>query len=182
MAREPVAEGEARDRTLAGRGGVARAVGQHGRDGRGELVGPRRLVALVPVGMRHADAALVADQLDRPTARRVRDGESAGERLDHRRRAGVVDLRVEEDMRSVEHRRGRVLRVPPEELDGSGQAEALHRRLGIRDETTGDEEARAGVRVEHVAKRLEPKLEPVGLRLVAAEEDDRAVGGRLGRA
>ena len=31
--------------------------------------------------------------------------------------------------------------------------------------------------VQHVTEGLEPELEPVGLRLVAAEEDDRAAAG-----
>ena len=41
VALEPVAEREALDRPRARRGGVALAVGQHGRDGRGELPGAR---------------------------------------------------------------------------------------------------------------------------------------------
>ena len=56
MALEPVAEREALHGARTRRGGVAVAVGQHGGDGRGELLGGGRLVALVAVGVWHADA------------------------------------------------------------------------------------------------------------------------------
>ena len=56
--------------------------------------------------------------------------------------------------------------------------QAADRRLGVGDEPATDEEARGGIRVEDVSKRLEAELEPVALRLVAAEQDDGPVGGR----
>ena len=74
------------------------------------------------------------------------------------------------------------LRVPAREVDRRLEPEPAHRRLGVGDEAPADEEPRARVRVEHVPERLERELEPVLLRLVAAEQDDRPVGGRRPRA
>ena len=85
-------------------------------------------------------------------------------------------------MRTPEHPGRLRLRVAAEELDRVPEPEPRDDRSGIRDEATCDEEARVGVLVEHVTEGLEPELEPVGLRLVAAEEDDRAAAGSHSRA
>ena len=108
--REPLDRRRARRRPRSARGRPARAT-----TAAGERLAARRLVALEAVGVRDADARLVADELDRAAARRVHDRDAARHRLDHGRRARVVDLRVEQDVRAAEDV-GRVgLRVAPEE-------------------------------------------------------------------
>ena len=151
------------------------AVGEHRGDGRGERLRRRWLVPLESVGMRDADAGNVADELDRAAARRVRDRDAARHRLDHGGRAGVVHLRVEQDVCPAEDVGRLALRVPPGELHGGAEPEPRDRRAGVGDEPAADEEPRAGMGVQHVPERLERELETVLLRLVAAEQHDRPV-------
>ena len=102
------------NRSTARRRAAAReplTVGQHARHRRRERLRRGRLVAVVAVGVRDADARVVADELDGPAARRVRDGQAARHRLDHDRRARVVDLRVQQDVRAPEDVRRSRLRV-----------------------------------------------------------------------
>ena len=74
---------------------------------------------------------------------------------------------------------GRIrLRVPAEELDRGSEPEPVERRLRVGHEPPADEQARPRVLVEQVPERLERELEPVRLRLVAAEQDDGPVGRR----
>ena len=137
--------------------------------------GGGRLVPLEPVGMRHADAGDVADELDGAAARRVRDGDAARHRLDHRGRAWVVHLRVEQDVGPAVDVGRLALRVPPRELHGRAEPEPGDRRVGVGDEPSADEKPRARVLVQHVPERLERELEAVLLRLVAAEQHDGTV-------
>ena len=129
MAIEPRLEREPLDGALARRGGIGRARGQDLHDRLGQRFGRRRLVALPALRMRNADPGLVADELDRAAARRIDDGEPAGHRLDHRARARVLDLGVQEEM-SAPQELGRVtLRVPADELDAAVESELVDQRL-----------------------------------------------------
>ncbi len=162
----------------AGAFGEALAVGEDRRHGGGERFRRRWLVAVVPVRVRDADARLVADELDRAAARRVRDRHPARHRLDHGGRARVVDLRMEEDVGAADDVGRLDLRVRAGEDDRRPEAEAPQGRRWVGDEPPAHEEPCARVGGEDVPERLERQLEPVGLRLVAAEEDDRPVGRR----
>ena len=79
--------------------------------------------------MRDADLGHVADELDRPSARGMDDRQPARHRLDHERRAGVVHLRVQEDVSSPEDSRRIALGVLTEELNAASQAELVDERL-----------------------------------------------------
>ena len=80
-------------------------------------------------------AALVADELDRAAARRVHDGQAARHRLDHRRRARVVHLGVEEDVRAAEDVGRLRLRVSADEVDRVARARVA-RSVGAGSETS----------------------------------------------
>ena len=107
--------------------------------GAGERLGRGRLVALVPIRVRHADPSLVTDELDRAAARGVRDRDAARQRLDDRRRTGVVHLGVEEDVRAPEHGGSIRLAVPAEQLDGIDETEPIELGRRIGDEPPADE-------------------------------------------
>ena len=109
----------------------ALAIRQHAGDRLRQRLRRRRLVPLEAVRVRHADPRLVADELDGAAARGVRDGNAARHRLDHRRRARVVDLRVEEDVRAAEEAGRLGLRVPAREVDGVPEPESA--RASARD-------------------------------------------------
>ena len=144
VALEPVGEREPLDGAAPRRRRVALPVGEDRADRRGEILRRGRPVLVERVVVRDADPALVADELDGAAARRVGDRDAAGHCLDHRGRARVVHLRVEEDVRAADQR-GRVcLRVPPHEVDRPVQGQAAHRRLRVGDEPAADEEARGG--------------------------------------
>ena len=81
-------------------------------------------------------------------------------------------------MRSPEERRRLGLCVAPEEVHVPPQPETLDDRLGLRREPPGGEELRIGMRRQKRRERLEPELEPIGLVLVAPEEQDRPGLGR----
>ena len=66
--------------------------------------------------MGNADSALVADELDGSAARRIDDGKPGRHRLQHERRAGIHDLRVQEQVRSVEDTGRIALRVRADQL------------------------------------------------------------------
>ena len=120
--------------------------------------------------MRDADPADVPNELGRAAACRVNDRESARHCLDDERRAGVLDLRVEEDVRSPEDRRRVPLRVLPDEVDVPVQAELIDERPNRADEAARHEESRVGSRLPQRPERPKRELEPVLLCLVAAEE------------
>ena len=74
------------------------------------------------------------------------------------------------------------LRVAPEHVDVAAKPEPLDDRLDRRHQPAGDEQLRVRVRSGGERRASEAELEPVGLVLVAAEEQDRAALGRvLGR-
>ena len=71
------------------------------------------------------------------------------------------------------------LRVATEDVDAALEPEPLDERLDGSDEPSRDEELRVRMRRrEQRRERLERELEPVGLRLVAAEEQDGPVLGQ----
>jgi hypothetical protein len=80
--------------------------------------------------VRDTDPGHVADELDRPSARGMDDRKPARHRLDHERRAGVVHLRVQEDVSSPEDSRRVALCVFTEEMNAASQAELVHEQLG----------------------------------------------------
>ena len=96
------------------------------------------------------------------------DGHSAGERLEDDVRARVTDLRMEEHVRTAIEIRSVPLRVPADELDAVLEAEFADQLLAA-DDGASDEQARVG----HEGERLERDRQPIGLRLVPAEEDHR---------
>ena len=115
---------------FARRSGVVGARGQrHATTASRQRLRRRRLVALPAVRVRNADPGLVADELDRAAARRIDDRQPAGHRLDHRTRARILDLRVQQEMRAA-NEVGRVaLRVAADELDAVADAELVEQRL-----------------------------------------------------
>ena len=138
VAVEPVGEREPLDGAAPRCRRVALPVGEDRADRRGEILRRGRPVPVERVVVRDADPALVADELDGAAARRVGDRDAAGQRLDHRGRARVVHLRVEEDVRAADQR-GRVcLRVPPRRSSTAPcRRQAAHRRLRVGDEPAG---------------------------------------------
>ncbi len=166
MAIEPGAEREALDRTLSGDGGVAIAVRDHAPNSGSECLGRRRLVPGPALRVRDADARLVADELDRPTARGVHDREPARHCLDHEARARVEHFRVQEQVCTPEERRCVRLRIPSCELHAIGDSEPPQQRLWVRNEPAGDDQ----MHIRHVRERPQRHLEPVRLRLIAAEQ------------
>ena len=128
--------------------------------------------------MLDADAGFFADELRRPAARRVHDRQPARHRLDHDARARVLHLRVQQEVRAAHDVRRLALGVAADELDPAAQAELVDERLGRRDEAAGDEQAREGLGLEHAGERAQPELEPVGLGLVASEQQHGPVRRR----
>ena len=107
--------------------GVGRSA--HGRPHRRA---PRRWAARPAPSrpVRDADPGHVSDELDRPSTRGMDDRGPARHRLDHERRAGVVHLRVQENVSSPEDSRRIALCVFTEEMNAVSQAELVHERLG----------------------------------------------------
>ena len=133
------------DRPRARTGRVAPELGEHLVDGVRQRLRLGRLVPLPGVRMRNPDPCLVADELDGAAARRVHDRQPAGHRLDDERRARILHLRVQEDVRAAEDTGGVALRVLAEQVHATAQAELLDERLDGHDEAAGDEEACVGL-------------------------------------
>ena len=113
---QPRDEREALDGPAARGRSVGVAIVEHLAHGLGERFRGRRLVALPAVRVRDADAGLVTHELDRSAARRIRDRQAAGHRFDHRARAWIVHLRVQQHVRAANHGWRLALRVPAEEF------------------------------------------------------------------
>src|SRR5438034_11299400 len=112
--------------------------------------------------MLHADAGLVADELDCPSAGRVHNGEPARQCLDHRARARILYFRMQEQMRAAVDIRRVALRVSSDELDALSQAELSEQSLGGRNNATSHDQPR----FRQMRKRPQRDFEPIRLSLV----------------
>ena len=118
-----------------------------------------------------------ADELGHAAARRVDDRHAAGERLEHDVRARVSHLGMEQDVRAPVERGSVSLRVAAGEVDAVGDAK-LADQLLAPDHRAGHEQPRVGQQCQ----RAERRLQAIGLRLVAGEQQQRpAVRSALGR-
>src|SRR6185437_4072580 len=125
---EPRFEREPPDGALPRGRGVVRTRGENAGHGLGERLRRRRDVARPTVGMRDSDPGLVADELDRASARRIHDRQTAGHRLDHRARTWILDLGVQQEMRPAQELGCFALRIPADELHTTVQSELLDQR------------------------------------------------------
>src|SRR5689334_14230523 len=98
---EPGTEREVLDSAGAGAGGVARELVEYLLDGGRQRLGSRRLVAFPRDGMWDRHPGVVDDELGDAAALRIDDGQPRRHRLDDDARAGVVDLRMQEQMGSA---------------------------------------------------------------------------------
>ena len=119
----------------------------------------------------------------RAAARRVHDRQPARHRLDDERRARVLHLRVQQHVRAPKDARRVALRVP---ADAGGRARRGRARRrsgssGLTSRPVTRSCASGRLRAKR-RERPERELEPVLLRLIAAEEEHRpAAGGGVRR-
>lgn len=117
MAFQPVHQCESPDRARPRGRGIRRQVPEHPVDRLRHRLGLRRHLPLPGREVRDSHPGRVSDELDRAAAGRVRDGEPTRHRLEDERRARILHLRVQEEMRTS-HDRGSVpLVVLTEKLD-----------------------------------------------------------------
>ena len=175
---EPRLQREPLDGALSGRSSIGRARGQDLHDRLGKRLGRRGLVALPALRMRNPDPGLVTHELHRAAARRIDHGEPACHRLDHRTWARILDLGVQEEMSAPKELGCITLRVPADELDTAVESELVDQRVHGRHEPPSHEQLRVGRGGEDDGERPQRELEPVLLRLVTSEQEDRTVRGR----